>query len=140
MLLARTSLSSGLLNIGGILRHLLAGLQPYICLFPVRTIAGKLAPAPLLALKVRGSHRIDLHFEDLLHRFLHLSFGGLRGDLEHQRALRLFRAQTLFRDHRLADDLIRRLHYATSALRFGALAFSESCSFSSAGLEKIAVS
>src|SRR5262245_57394114 len=140
MLLARASLASGFLNIGCILRHLLSCLEPHVSLLPVRAIAGELAPAPLLALEIRGAHGIHLHLEDLLHRFLHFGLGGLRRDLKHQGRLALLHAQALFRDDRLADDLVCRLHYATSALRFGAVAFSESCSFSSAGLEKIAVS
>src|SRR5258708_2834603 len=75
-----------------------------------------------------------------LYGFFHFGVGRLGGDFEHQRAFGLFYAQALFRNHRAADDLIRGLHYATSALRFGALAFSESCNFSSAGRENTAVS
>src|SRR5579859_1008603 len=104
------SWSPAQLYIRRVLRHFFSGLQPHISLFPVRTVAGKLAPAPLLALEVRGAHRVDPHLEDLLHRFLHLGLGGLRGNLKHQSALRFLGAQAFFRDHRFADNLIRRLH------------------------------
>ena len=116
-------------------------LQPHVSLLPVGTIAGELAAAALFALEIRGAHRIHLHLENALHRLLDLRLGRLDRDLENQRGFRFLHAQTLFRDHRAANDLISRLHYATSAcLRLGADAFSESCNFSSAGREKIALS
>jgi hypothetical protein len=44
------------LKIRRVLRHLLARLQPYIGLLPVRTITGKLAPASLFAHKICRAH------------------------------------------------------------------------------------
>src|SRR5260370_6383125 len=124
----------------GLLRHFLARLHAYVRLIPVRTVAGKFSPAAFLAHEVSGAHGINLYVEYLLYGFFHFGLGRLGGDFEHQRAFGLFYAQALFRNHRAADDLIRGLHYATSALRFGALAFSESCNFSSAGRQNTAVS
>ena len=72
--------------------------------------------------------------------FLISVFDRLGGNFEHQRGFGFLYAQALFRDHRTANDLISRFHYATSALRFGADAFSESCNFSSAARENTALS
>src|SRR6516225_8646206 len=124
---------------------------------------GKLAPPALLPRIVCGAHRTHLHFENRLHRFLDLGLGRHGGYLEHQRVLVFLDPQSFFRDHRPAKNLIRGLHYATSAAfscrvrlrgareaffvpspstacrwRFETESFSESCSFSIAGCEKIA--
>src|ERR1700722_19172119 len=146
-------MADGSLQILCVLRHLLAALQAHVSFFPVRTIAGKLAPPPFFPRIIRGAHGIDFHLENRLHRFLDLSLRCLRRHLENQRVLRLFNSKTFFRDHWLANDLICGFHYATSAFalrgrrvgfffssagsasceRRDADFFSESCSFSSAG-------
>src|SRR5258708_31855818 len=83
---------------------------------------------------------MSLHFQDLLHRSLHLGFGRFRRNLEHQCSFGLFHVQPLFGNDRTANDLISGFHYATSAFRREALSLSEPASFSSAGREKIALS
>ena len=99
------------------------------------------AAPTFLAFEGCGANRVHLHFENALHCLLDLSLARADSDFEHQRRFGFLHAQSLFGDHRTANDLIRRLHYATSASRrFGADAFSESCSFSSAGRAKIALS
>src|SRR6266852_1111230 len=148
-----TRQAASLLQILRVLRHLLAALQPHVRLFPVRTIARKLASPPFFPRIIRRPHRGDFYFEDRLHRFLDLGLCSIRRHLEYQRVLGLFNAQAFFGDHRLLNNLIRGFHQATSALvlrtrrtgfffssagsvsceRRVADFFSESCSFSSAG-------
>src|SRR5581483_5775872 len=104
-----------LLEVLCVLRHLLAGFQPHIRLLPIGTVAGKLAPAAFLAREVGSAYRIHFHFEDGLHSFFNLCLRRGGRHLENERALRLLYCETFFRDHRTANDLIMRFHYATSA-------------------------
>src|SRR6185437_1882116 len=153
------------LQILRVLRHFFAGLQPHISFLPVRAIPGELAATPLFARIVRRANGLYFYLEDPLHRFIDFRLSRLGSDLKDQRVLVFLDGQALFGDDRLANDLISRFHYATSAafscrarLRGARLAFlppspspaeafrlrlvtefcNDTCSFSSAGCAKIA--
>src|SRR6185312_6569771 len=96
-----------------VLRHLLAGPQPYKCLLPIRTIPGKLSPPPFFAREIRGAHRMYFHFKNRLHRLLDLSLGRFRRHLEDQRVLVFLDPQALLGNHRPANNLICGLHVPT---------------------------
>src|ERR1700730_7583739 len=97
-----------LLQILRVLDHLFAFRQLHVGFLPIATIAFVLTAAAHLAVKIGGAHIIDLHFEDLLHRFLDLRLGRARRDFKDDRVLRLFHAQALFGDDRPANNLIKR--------------------------------
>src|SRR5208282_4916446 len=98
------------LQILRVLRHLFAALQTHVRFLPIRTVAGELPPPPFFSRIIRGAHRRHLHLEDRLHRFLDLGLRRLGRHLKHQRVLRLFNAEALFRDHRFLNNLIRGFH------------------------------
>src|SRR3984893_11888537 len=103
-----TAATQALLQILRVLDHLFAFRQLHVGFLPIATIAFVLTAAAHLAVKIGGAHIIDLHFEDLLHRFLDLRLGRARRDFKDDRVLRLFHAQALFGDDRPANNLIRR--------------------------------
>src|ERR1700681_859765 len=102
------NVKSLLLQILRILDHLFAFRQLHVSFLPVAAIPFAL-PAPAhLAVKIRGAHGVDLHLENLLHRFLDLRLRRAGSHLKHHRMLRLFYAQALFRNNRPANNLIVR--------------------------------
>src|SRR6202521_3435997 len=148
-----------------VLRHLFAGLQPHIRLLPVRTVAGKLSPPPFFSRIGGGADRMHFHFKNTLHRFLNFRLSRRRRHLKNQRVLVLLDGETFLGDDRTPKDLVCGFHQATSAAfscrvrrrgereaffgafpspsaglccRFEIELFSEICSFSIAGCEKIA--
>src|SRR5277367_2638292 len=52
------------LQVVHVIRHLLARLQAYIRLLPVRTESGKLSATALFSKNVRRAHRGNLHLEE----------------------------------------------------------------------------
>ena len=132
-------------------------------LLPIGAVAGKFSATALFPGIIRRADRIHFHFENRLHSFLYFSLRGLRRNLEDQRVLVFLDAEAFLGNHRLADDLVCRFHQATSAAFFervrglradffscllspstacfwrrDAEFFSDNCSFSMAGCEKIA--
>src|SRR5713226_107239 len=96
------------LQILRVLDHLFAFRQLHVGFLPIAPVPFVLPAAAHLAVKIGGAHGIDLHLENLLHRFLNLRLGRTGRHLKHDRVLRLFRAQPFFRDDRAANNLIKR--------------------------------
>src|ERR1700719_3097926 len=94
------------LQILRVLDHLFAFRQLHVSLLPVAPIPFALPPPAHLPVKICGAYGVDLHLEYLLHRFLDLRLGRAGGHFKHHRMLRLFHAQTLFRNNRAANNLI----------------------------------
>src|SRR5581483_11238087 len=94
-----------------VLRHLFAGFQPYVGLFPVRAVTGEAAAAAQLADDVHSANLGHLHAEQLLDRGLDFGLVGLRGYLEAQRALLVLLRYAFFGDDGPLQYLIN-VHYA----------------------------
>src|SRR5713101_4464048 len=91
-----------------VLDHLLAFGELHVGLLPIAPVAFVLAAAAHLADKIRGADARDLYLENLLHGFLDLRLRRAARNFKHHGVLRLFYAETFFRDDRPADDLIMR--------------------------------
>src|SRR3984893_18024435 len=96
------------LQILRVLDHLFAFRQFHVGFLPIAAIPFVLSATAHLAMKIRSAHGVHLHLEDLLHRFLDLRLGRAGRHFKHDRVLRLFYAQTLFRDDGPANNLIKR--------------------------------
>jgi len=57
-------------------------------------------------MKNRRAYSVDLYFKNLLHRLFDLRLGGVHGHLKDNGVLRLFHAQSLFRDDGPANHFV----------------------------------
>src|SRR3972149_7662489 len=89
-----------------VLDHFFAGLQPYVGFLPIPLPPGGSSPAPHLAFKIGGAHRIHFNFEKLLDGFSHLDFGGLRMHFKAQCPALILGGQALFGDDGALNHLV----------------------------------
>src|ERR1700730_9037651 len=98
-------LSPGL-KIVRVLDHFFAGRQFYVSLFPVAAMPFGAAAAAKFAVKNSRAHSGDLHFKNLLNRFLDLRLGRGHGHFKHDCMLRLLHPETFLGDDGPANHVI----------------------------------
>src|SRR5690242_1304453 len=86
--------------------HLLVFSKADIGLLPVSPMSFRTPAPPELPMKNSGAYSVDLYFKNLLHGFFDLRLSGIRSHFKNHGVLRLFHAQTLFRDNGPADHFV----------------------------------
>src|SRR6202049_3098494 len=104
------------LKIVRVLHHLCASRQLYVSLFPIAPMSCRAAAAAKLPVKNSRAHSGNLHFENLLNRFLDLRLRRGHGHFKHDRMLRLLHPETLLGDDGPANHVIGvDIHRSSSA-------------------------
>src|SRR5579871_2785760 len=110
-----------------VFRHLLAGLQSHVGLFPVGPIAREPAAPAQLSGSDGSADIVHFDFEQRLHSLANLRFIGARGDFETQGPLFVFFGDAFFGHQRLLDHVVNADHASASDNLAAAASDNETC-------------